>query len=113
MAACLQLHKLEHEALRGAIGSAKVAVQRAVAAKLAAQRAELLAGAPPGAANGTAAGAAAKPLRSEGDLLAASNDITQGLRRTRQLMAQQIETTSGNLALLGKRPGMQCAMRRP
>lgn len=41
-------------------------------------------------------------IQTEQDLLYGTEDVTASLRRTRQLMMQNIEQTHGNLSVLGK-----------
>jgi hypothetical protein len=44
-------------------------------------------------------------IASEQDALLGAQDVTASLRRTKQLMMQNIEQTHGNISVLGEEPG--------
>ena len=50
-------------------------------------------------------GALQRQYVTESDAVAGAQDITSGLMRTRQVLAQQLEQTAGNMELLGERGG--------
>ena len=76
----LRQHKREYERLQQAFRSANLAARRATEAQTASERAALLAGGDPQARRQRAA--------AEGGLAAASESVTESLRRTRHMMTQ-------------------------
>ena len=80
MGGVLREHKLEYERLQQAFRSANLAARRATEAVSASERASLLAGGDPQARRNKAV--------ASGGIAAASEGITDSLRRTRHMMAE-------------------------
>ncbi|GFH29344.1 uncharacterized protein HaLaN_27988, partial [Haematococcus lacustris] len=88
----LRQHKAEYESVRAAISSAKMAAKQAVDHAFAQQRKELLAGA--------ALPTLLRKAATEQQVVQGAADITDSLRRTRQVLAQTLEQAAGNLAVV-------------
>eukprot|EP00798_Chlamydomonas_sp_ICE-L_P021440 gene21440-28406_t len=88
----LDLHKAEYESLRNALMQAKLQTKFNSERLYQKQRQELL--------SGVTMEALHRQYRKESDLVAGTQDITDSLRRTRQVLAQQLENTAGNLDVL-------------
>eukprot|EP00887_Chlorella_sp_A99_P001434 scaffold8.g1434.t1 len=92
VASLLARHKAEYASLQGALKEAALA-QRAVAMRSAAeQRRELLAGTDPLARQ--------RALATEAGAVAASEGVTEGLRRTRAVLAEELSHTAATLAAM-------------
>lgn len=81
VAALLTRRKAEYERIQQAFKAAALAQRRRAAASMVEERKELLAGAADPAAR-------QRQLAAQGELVAASEGVTDGLRRTRQVLAE-------------------------
>lgn len=81
MAALLSRHKVEYERILQAFKQAALQQRQRAAQSAAEERKELLAGAADPAAK-------QRQLAMQGELVAASEGVTEGLRRTRQVLAE-------------------------
>lgn len=95
-------HKATHEALQNALTAAAQRRRAALAASGAAQRRELLGAA---SAQGLSAAAAAQRAAAASSRLATSQNVTQGLKRARQVLAEELQHTSATLAALDSSHG--------
>ncbi|KAL6773922.1 SEC20 [Auxenochlorella protothecoides x Auxenochlorella symbiontica] len=95
-------HKATHEALQNALTAAAQRRRAALAASGASQRRELLGAA---SAQGLSAAAAAQRAAAASSRLATSQNVTQGLKRARQVLAEELQHTSATLAALDSSHG--------
>jgi hypothetical protein len=92
VARLLSAHAAQYNAIQTAFKSAALQRRQTAAAAAAAERASLL-GTPEGAARRRA-------MAAEADVVGAAEGITESLRRTRQMMAEELEHTSATLAAM-------------
>ncbi|GAB4820636.1 hypothetical protein N2152v2_007682 [Parachlorella kessleri] len=93
VAVLLTRHKAEYERIQQAFKGAALEQRRRAVQGAAEQRKELLAGAADPAARQRA-------LVAQAQLVEASEGVTEGLRRTRQVLAEQLDHTSTTLAAM-------------
>ncbi|KAL4420075.1 hypothetical protein ABPG77_004340 [Micractinium sp. CCAP 211/92] len=92
LAAQLVGHKREYASLQAALKDAALAQRAAALRSAQEERKELLAGGE--------AGLRQRRAQLEGDAVAAAQEVTGGLRRTRQVLAEELEHTSATLAAM-------------
>ncbi|KAL4457832.1 hypothetical protein ABPG75_012697 [Micractinium tetrahymenae] len=85
-------HKREYAGLQAALKDAALAQRAAALRSAQEERKELLAGGE--------AGLRQRRAQLEGDTVAAAEEVTGGLRRTRQVLAEELEHTSATLAAM-------------
>ncbi|PRW56334.1 ATP-dependent zinc metalloprotease FTSH mitochondrial [Chlorella sorokiniana] len=92
LAAMLAQHKAEYARIQAAFKQAAVDQRTAALKSAAEERRELLAGGE--------AGLRQRRAQTEADAAALAEDVTGGLRRTRQVLAEELEHTSATLAAM-------------
>ena len=92
VAALLAQHKAEYGRIQAALREAAVRQRQIAMASAAEERKELLAGAAPLGRQ--------RQLQTEGDMVAVSEGVTDGLRRTRQVLTEELSHTSATLAAM-------------